>query len=116
MSSINDTISSTAAASPFVGGVVASASVQSGILSTLNQSSTSQSAGLTGLIAAANSAASLAPAANYTPSADLMAAITAASKASTSTSGGALIQAVTSQANTASALLNGLGGSFSGIG
>jgi len=116
MSSINDTISSTAAANPFVGGIVASASVQSGILSTLNQSPTLSPAGLTGLIATANSAASLAPAANYTPSADLTAAINAASKASTAPFTTPAVQAATLEAGTESALLAGLGGSFNGIG
>jgi len=114
MSSINDIISSTAASNSLVGGIVASASVQAGILSTLSGTSTFASAGLTSLIAAANSAAALSPAATYTPSTALAAAINAASSTSTSPFITPAVQAVSLEAGTESALLQGLGASFNG--
>jgi len=114
MPSINDIVSSTAASNPLVGGIVASAAVQAGILSTVNGASTSTSTGLTSLIAAANSAAALSPAATYTPSSDLAAALTAASSTSTLPFAIPIVQA-TQQAGTESSLLDGLGSGFNGM-
>jgi len=114
MPSINDIVSSTAASNPLVGGIVASAAVQAGILSTVNGASTSTSTGLTSLIAAANSAAALSPAATYTPSSDLAAALTAASSTSTLPFVIPIVQA-TQQAGTESSLLDSLGSGFNGM-
>src|SRR3569833_482446 len=111
MSSITDIISSAAASNPLVGGVVAGASVESGILATLSPS-TSTGSDLTSLVAAANSAAALSPAATHTPSSDLADAITAASAAAVSPFQSPAVLAITSEAGTAAALLNGLGASF----
>jgi hypothetical protein len=113
MSSINDIISSTAATNPTVGSALSAGTMQAELLSTLNGSSSDNS--LFSLIAAANSEAALAPAALYTPSSELTAAMNASNSASTSPFETPAITDATTTAGMESQLLEGLGGSFNAI-
>lgn len=116
MSSISDIISSAAATNPVIGNAVATEDAEAQILASAapGSSATMADNAMTNLIAAANSQAALAPAANYSPSADLQAAMNAAASAGSSGSTPLSIQLASTKANTESSLLNGLGGSFDG--
>lgn len=114
MSSISDLVSSTAASNPYVGGIVASSSVQAGILDSIDPASPDygNSDDLTNLIADANSQAALSPAASYKPSSDLTAAMNAAASKASSGSTPLSVGLATARAGTESSLIDGLGGAL----